>query len=546
MQNTTNALPLAMLDRTVATLGDAPLIHDFETPIAARRVGALVDGLARALVDHGVRPGDRVALFLQNDPQFVVAMLAAWRAGAIAVPCNPMLRDRELAHHLDDCGAVVVVTLDELHAAVVRPALAARDAGSAPVGSTGTDPRSRPATGEVTVITTAVGDLSSPDAPLRTDVPPGTLDLRALASGGSTAELPAPPSADDVAVLTYTSGTTGPAKGAMSTHGNVAAASEIYRERWRVDRDDTILGIAPLYHVTGLTGHIGVALAGSASLILAHRFDAETTFRLTALHGATVTIAAITAYVALAGHPGASREAFATLDRTFSGGAPIPPATAAQVSERLGIDVRPVYGLTESTGPTHVSPLEGAIPVHAETGAFAVGLSAPGTTTRIVDADGREVATGVAGEIAIRGPQIVPGYWQRAEATAATFPDGELRTGDVGVVDDDGWLYVVDRMKDMIVASGFKVWPREVEDVLCEHASVAEAAVVGVPDDYRGETVHAFVTLHPGAEPVAPDALIAHCRARLAAYKYPRAVTILDELPKTTSGKILRRELRSA
>lgn len=529
MQPTTNVLPLAMLDRTVAELGDAPLIHDFEAPISARRIGALTDGLARALVDHGVRPGDRVALFLQNDPQFVVAMLATWRAGAIAVPCNPMLRDRELAHHLADCGAGTLVVLDELYVDVARAALAGRDAAD-----------------EVTVITTAVGDLTTSDAPLRTDVPPGTLDLRTLATADSATELPASPSADDVAVLTYTSGTTGPAKGAMSTHGNVAAAAEIYRDRWQVDRSDTILGIAPLYHVTGLTGHIGVALAASASLVLAHRFDAETTFRLTAFHGATITIAAITAFVALAGHPGASREAFATLDRTFSGGAPIPPATAAQVSERLGIDVRPVYGLTESTGPTHVTPLDGPVPVHAETGAFAVGLNAPGTTTRIVDADGREVATGVAGEIAVRGPQVVPGYWQRADATAATFPDGELRTGDIGVVDEDGWLYVVDRMKDMIVASGFKVWPREVEDVLCEHPSVSEAAVVGVPDDYRGETVHAFVALRPGADPVTPDALIAHCRARLAAYKYPRVVTVLDALPKTASGKILRRELRSA
>jgi long-chain acyl-CoA synthetase len=329
----------------------------------------------------------------------------------------------------------------------------------------------------------------------------------------------------------------------MNTHGNIAYASEIYRDVLDVDRDDVILGIAPLFHVTGLTGHIGLALAAQAPLVLAHRFDPPTVARLVERHRATITIAAITAYIALAADQRARAHDLSSLRTTYSGGAPIPPAVAHDLEASIGLRIRPVYGLTETTGPTQLAPREGPVPVHPDTGALAVGRTAAGTGLRIVDREGREVATGEAGEISLRGPQVVPGYWERPDETARAFPDGELRTGDVGVLDDDGWLYVVDRMKDMIVASGFKVWPREVEDVLYEHPDVREAAVVGVPDAYRGETVWAFVSVRPDAV-VGEAELIAHCRARLAAYKYPRSVSILDELPKTSSGKILRRELR--
>jgi long-chain acyl-CoA synthetase len=521
-------LPLAMFGDAVAKLGERPFLYCHETPISATECARLVDGMARGLHRLGVRAGDRVGLFLQNDPQFVLASLAVWTLGAITVPANPMLRERELGHHLADAGATALIVLDEL-LAVAAAALRATEIR--------------------VVVATNAHDLCADRDAVAVPVPDGVQlpvhDLLELARGSDALELPAAAiDRDDVAVLTYTSGTTGPPKGAMNTHGNIAFASEVYRERLGVGPQDVILGIAPLYHVTGLTAHIGLALAAAIPIVLAHRFDAGETARLTERHGATVTVAAITAYMALAADASAREHSMATLVRSFSGGAPIPPAVVATLRATLGIEIRPVYGLTETTGPTHICPMDEPAPIHPDTGALAVGRAVPHTTVRIVGENDAELGPGEAGEIAVAGPQVVPGYWNKPEETASAFRGGLMHTGDIGVMDEDGWLYVVDRSKDMIVASGFKVWPREVEDVLYEHPAVREAAVVGVPDEYRGETVWGYVSLQPGAA-VLEDELIRHCRERLAAYKYPRVVRVLDDLPKTPSGKIVRRELRA-
>jgi long-chain acyl-CoA synthetase len=515
-----------MFDETVGELGARPLLHSHRAPIAAEQLRLLADGLACGLAAGGVGAGDRVGLFMQNDPQFVLAMLACWRLGAIAVPCNPMLRERELAHHLDDAEATALVTLDELYERVAREAVVAV-----------------PRIGRVLCSAPCDPDADQPLA-AREDAPAGAEDLLALARAHA-GERPdaAPVGPDDVAVLTYTSGTTGPPKGAMNTHGNIAHASRIYRDCLQVDARDTILGIAPLYHVTGLTGHIGLALASGASLVLAHRFDPLAAAQLAEHHRATVVIAAITAYVAIAADERARACDLSSLRRAYSGGAPIAPSLVEDLAQRLGVAIRPVYGLTETTGPTNLAPPDVAAPVDPGTGALAVGLSAPLTEVRILDDAGAELGSGEVGEVVVRGPQVVPGYWKDPQEARGTLLDGALRTGDVGVLDEDGWLYLVDRRKDMIVASGFKVWPREVEDVLYEHPAVREAAVIGVADDYRGETVWGYVSLEPGAQ-AQPQELIEHCRARLAAYKYPRVVHVLAELPKTASGKILRRELR--
>jgi long-chain acyl-CoA synthetase len=521
-------LPMEMFDAAVARLGEQPLLFSFETPISAVECDRLVSGLAAGLRGLGVQPGDRIGLFLQNDPQFVIASLAVWRLGAITVPANPMLRGRELAHHLSDAGATGLIVLDDLFANVAAAAL--------------------PETRIAFVVRTGAFDLCderpSTVVPLPDPLAVPVHDLLELARSAPSDELPNPDiSAGDAAVLTYTSGTTGPPKGAINTHGNIAFASEAYRVLLEVVDSDVILGIAPLYHVTGLTAHIGLGLAAAVPTVLAHRFDAVETARLTQLHGASVTAAAITAYLALDAEPKVSASSLATLKTAYSGGAPIPPAAVAGLKERLGLEIRPVYGLTETTGPTHISPLHGPVPSHPGTGALAVGRAVPNTVTRIVGEDGGQLGPGDAGEVAIAGPQIVPGYWENPEETANTFRDGFMHTGDIGILDEDGWLYLVDRSKDMIVASGFKVWPREVEDVLYEHPAVREAAVIGVPDEYRGETVWGYVSMKPGAS-VDEGELVAFCRERLAAYKYPRVVHVLDELPKTTSGKIVRRELR--
>ena len=248
--------------------------------------------------------------------------------------------------------------------------------------------------------------------------------------------------------------------------------------------------------------------------------------------------------MALAAHPAATRDHFASFQVISSGGAPLPPALVEKFRAGFGPYLRNGYGLTECTAPCASVPPGARRPRSTRPPAPSPSACpGPDTVVRIVDEQGEDVPFGEQGEIAVSGPQVVPGYWRLPEATAEAFPDGELRTGDIGFMDADGWLYVVDRKKDMINASGFKVWPREVEDVLYTHPAVREAAVVGVPDAYRGETVKAYVSLRPGAA-ADPAELAAYCAERLAAYKYPREVEILPELPKTTSGKILRRELR--
>jgi long-chain acyl-CoA synthetase len=291
------------------------------------------------------------------------------------------------------------------------------------------------------------------------------------------------------------------------------------------------LAIAPLFHITGLIGHLAVGMLTGMPLALAYRFDAGEALRLAERHGATYTVAAITAFNALLRHDGGD---LPRLRKVYSGGAPIAPALADAFEQRFGAYIHNIYGLTETTSPSHCVPASRRAPVDPATGALSIGVPVFDTDSRIVGDDGRELGPGEVGEILTRGPQVVPGYWG-----LDTFE--ELATGDVGFMDADGWFYLVDRKKDQINASGFKVWPREVEDALYEHPAVAEVAVVGVPDEYRGETVKAFVVL---ARDATADELTAFARERLAPYKIPREIAFTAELPKTSTGKILRRALR--
>ena len=511
----------------VERAGDADLIRYFDTPLTVRRADELSDALAAGLAELGVAHGDRVAIQLQNVPQYALALLATWKLGAIAVACSPMLRGDELARQLSDAGAETLVALESLDDAATLDGTPVR-----------------------TVVTTSELDFLDEPPPaalggsrrLRREGAHDLLELIEAHAGVSPPATPVGPG--DVAVLTYTSGTTGPSKGAMNTHGNVLHSARVYRDWARLGRGDVILGIAPLFHVTGLIAHLALALLGPLPLVLAFRFDADEACRLIERHRATFTVAAITAYTAMLNAPAGGARDLSSLARAYSGGAPVSPASAAAWEARTGHPLLVAYGLTETTSPTHLVPLGERAPVDPGSGALSVGRPVTGTTVRILDPAGAEVGVGETGEIAVRGPQVVPGYWQNPDATAHALPDGEMRTGDVGLVDADGWLFVVDRLKDQINTSGFKVWPRDVEDVLYEHPAVREAAVVGVPDAYRGETVKAFVSLKED-ESVEPDALIAFARERLAAYKYPREVEVLAELPKTASGKILRRDLRS-
>jgi long-chain acyl-CoA synthetase len=409
----------------------------------------------------------------------------------------------------------------------------------------------RDATAVRFVITTSELDFQeTPHSGLFSEVSrqrhPGTVDFLELTRQHEGAQPPPVElELDDVAFMTYTSGTTGPAKGAMNTHRNVVFTAQGYRDWIEITTDDVILGVAPLFHITGLIGHMALALLTPAPLVLGYRFDAAVILELIEKYRVTFAIGSITVFVALMNEPSVSDRDVASLTKVYTGGQAVPPSVVDEFERVVGPYIHVAYGLTESTSPSHFVPLRRRSPVDPESGALAVGVPIFNTSATILDENDQEVKPGTVGEICLAGPQIVPGYWEKAEETAHAFRDGWFHTGDVGIMDAEGWFYVVDRKKDMINASGFKVWPREVEDVLYTHPAVREAAVVGVPDEYRGETVMAFVSIKSGQN-VTAEELQLHCKSQMAAYKYPRTIKFMDDLPKTVTGKILRRELRKS
>jgi long-chain acyl-CoA synthetase len=520
---------LELFESSLAAAPDAVAIRYFDGVLTFADLDAASDALAVGLTEAGFARGDRMGLYVQNDPAFVIGLLGVWKAGGAAVAINPMNKARELTYLLGDSGATALLCLEELYTGVARDVL--------------------PETQVRTVVTCSPLDRQSRDDPrvlggVVRARPEGTLDLEELLSTHAGQE-PAPVSlsGDDVAILTYTSGTTGVPKGAMNTHANMAFNAQAYRDWMRLTPEDSVLGVAPLFHITGLVGHVALALLVPCPLVLAHRFHPEVVMDAIREHRPTFTVGSITVFISLSGVEGVTAEDFSSLRTIYSGGAPIAPAITDQFEARTGRYIHNIYGLTETNSPSHAVPLGQKAPVDPNSGALSVGVPIYNTVVRILDEDGKELPIGEVGEIATSGPQVVPGYWNKPEATAESLPGGELRTGDVGFMDEQGWFYLVDRKKDMINAAGYKVWPREVEDVLYGHPAVREAAVVGVPDPYRGETVKAFVSLKPGTS-ATPEEIVAFAKERMAAYKYPRSVEVVDELPKTTTGKILRRELR--
>ncbi|MFD3807288.1 AMP-binding protein [Streptomyces sp. NPDC058619] len=528
---------------------------------------ALSDSVAGHLAQRGVRRGDRVAVMLQNTPHFVLAVLAAWKAGAVVVPLNPMYKSGEVGHVLRDSGAVALVCDvrawsaylgGAVRGSAVRTVLTASDLDfqtrndprvlrTDPAPDTGAAaPAGRPADGITGGPTAGIAD------PPRDDDDDGdddaadrgrAADLTAVARHGHPAPDDPCLTAADTALISYTSGTSGTPKGALNPHGALTYNAARQVTGHPLPEGATYFALAPLFHITGMVCQLAACFANAGTLALAHRFDAGAVLDAFLEHRPAYAVGPATAFMALAAHPAATPDHFASFQVLSSGGAPLPPALVERLRAAFGFYLRNGYGLTECTAPCASVPVHLEAPVDPVSGTLSVGVPGADTVVRILDEQGAELPFGEAGEIAVRGPQVVPGYWGLPEDTARAFPDGELRTGDVGFMDPAGWLYVVDRKKDMINASGFKVWPREVEDVLYTHPAVREAAVVGVPDPYRGESVKAYVSLRPGAS-VAPEELSAYCAARIAAYKYPRQVEILPVLPKTTSGKILRRELR--
>jgi long-chain acyl-CoA synthetase len=477
--------------------------HDADRPALHSRgevitYGELRDRVAQArgaLVARGIEPGDRVAVVSGNNWYFVVAYLATLGVGAVAVPLNPLSPAPELTRELAAVGA--------------RLALA---------GPTAED---------------AVAALVTEDIPDFEGIAP-VADLL----GGDPAPL-VERKDDDLAVLLFTSGTAGRPRPAMLTHGNLFAnIGQILANPARpAPGDDVSLGVLPLFHVFGLNALLGQALAVGSSVVLVERFDPHTTLQAIVDHGVTLVSGVPTMWAAWAALPDADPEAMSGVRYAVSGAAPLEPETARAVHDRFGVELTEGYGLTEAS-PAVTSGLGHNAP------AGSIGVPLPGVEVRLIDPSGEDALVGDPGEIWVRGPNVFPGYWEDPEATAAALtPDGWLRTGDVAVVDDDGFLSIVDRAKDVIIVSGFNVFPAEVEDVLLNHPGVAEAAVVGVPHPHSGEAVKAYVVPEDGADP-EEDELIDHVGRHLARYKCPFAVVFVDTLPHGETGKVLRRELR--
>jgi long-chain acyl-CoA synthetase len=463
-----------------------------EFDAAAARVATLLE---RA----GVEPGDRVGLMLPNTPAFAVVFYGILRRGAVAVPANPLLKAREVEFYLSNTGAKALFSTPA-SADEARAGAAAAGAECWLVDDAG--------------LAALIADLPEQDAPVERDD-------------------------SDTAVILHTSGTTGKPKGAQLTHGGLGRNAEVcVTTLTRVGPDDVVMGCLPLFHVFGLTCGLNSAVLAGATLTLIPRFDPRKALEVVERDGVTVFEGVPTMYSALLGAAGdSSPTATQTLRACVSGGASLPVQVLADFEKTFGCMILEGYGLSET------SPAASFNHPDRPRKAGSIGTPIEGVEMRVVDDSGNEVPQGEAGEIQIRGHNIMKGYWNLPEATAATISDdGWFSTGDVGRVDEDGFFFIVDRKKDLIIRGGYNVYPREIEEVLYEHPAVAEAAVIGIPHDSLGEEVGAAVALKAGATADA-DELRDFVKARVAAYKYPRRVWFLDALPKGPTGKVLRREI---
>lgn len=487
---------------------------------------------AHVLMDLGVRSGERVSIMLPNCPSAIIAYFGTLMMGGIVVMTNPLYVERELIHQLSDSEAVVIVTLDLLFDRVQKA-------------------KSR--TFLRHVIVTSIKDylpfpknllypikMKKDGAKLDVTYGDGVYAFKKLLRAASAAPICVDVNADeDIALLQYTGGTTGLSKGVMLTHTNLIA-NTYQTSNWCYQVQpggDRFLGAIPCFHVFGLTVLLNQSMYRAGMLILIPKFDIDMILDTIRKLKPTIFPGAPTMYVALINHKRVKEVDISSINVCVSGSAPLPLEVQERFEALTGGRLIEGYGLTEASPVTHANPIWGFRKI------MSIGVPFPDTVTKVVDSDsGEEMPIGEIGEIIIKGPQIMKGYWKREQETAKTIKDGWLYTGDMGRMDEDGFFSIVDRKKDLIIAGGFNIYPRDIEEVLYEHPAILEAAVAGVPDEYRGETVKAFIVLREGMTLSEKD-LDVWCRERLAAYKVPRKVEFRQSLPKTMIGKVLRRQL---
>jgi long-chain acyl-CoA synthetase len=520
-----------LLDRAVAEHGDWPAIDFLGRQWTYAEIGELVRRATRGLQDIGVGPGTRVGLCLPNTPYFVICYFAILRAGGVVVNFNPLYVERELRHQIVDSGTTVMIVPDlrMIHDKVLH--LAAE-------------------TGLEHIVVCSMGDIMPLPLRLgfrllkRKDHARVPDDARHLWFAELTADNvepdPVASSPDDLAVLQYTGGTTGVPKGARLSHANLAAnsAQMIAHVGHLPAQQERTLGVLPLFHVFALTTVLNYSIDTAAEMVLLPRFEMKQFLKTIRRTRPTQFFGVPTLYSAMNALPEKDAPDLGTIQICISGGAPLPFEVRNLFEQRYGCRLVEGYGLSEASPIIACNPCEGLIKDDS------CGPAFPGTILEIRDLENphRQMPTGERGEVCARGPQVMQGYWNKPEESAATFIDGALRTGDVGYLDEDGYLFLVDRIKDLILCGGYNVYPRVIEDALYEHPAVAEAVVIGVPDTYRGQSPKAFVSLKPGVE-ADVAALHAFLKERISKIEMPSEIEIRASLPKTLIGKLSKKAL---
>jgi long-chain acyl-CoA synthetase len=524
----------AFLDRSADRFPDRSALNFQGYRIRFRQLREMVDRFATSLSAFGVNRGDRVALLLPNTIPCVAAYYAVLKIGAIVVMNNPLYSDRELDHQFNDSGAKLLVTLDLLGNRMIDL---------------------RPKTRIKQIVITSIGDylpfpknwlfpLVAKKKKLAADVKPAddVFKWKAVLADHE----PNPPAVtlgfEDVAMYQYTGGTTGVSKGVMLTHANLSKNVQQCRAWFPTFKEgaEVMLGALPFFHVFGLTTAMNFAIYMGWEDILVPKPQPEQLLEAIGKYKPTFAPLVPTMYIGILNHANIDQTPLTSIKGCFSGSAPLPVEVIRDFEKRTGAVIVEGYGLTETSPVTHINPFAGG-----KRKVGSIGLPIPDTECRIVDLDGgrTDLPTGETGELMVKGPQVMTGYWNKPDATAETLVDGWLHTGDIAQMDAEGYFYIVDRKKDMIISGGYNVYPRDIEEVFFEHPKVQEATAIGIPHPKRGEAVKVFIVLKEGAT-ATQEEMIAFCHEKLAKYKWPTEVEFRTDLPKSNVGKVLKKELR--
>jgi long-chain acyl-CoA synthetase len=520
------------LARTAREFPDKTALIFIDSKVSYRQLNDMANRFANALIDMGVKPGDKVAMLMPNMPQLVAATYGAWRAGAVVVMNNPLYTDVELEYQFNNSESTFLVAIDLICPRMIalRPKTKIKNLVAAHIRDHLKFPKKQ------------LLPIVAKDKHRNIPPTPNVHEWTDLLKKYPASDPKVPIDFNGLACLQYTGGTTGVSKGVMLSHANLSKnVQQIVAWFPGFNKGEiTHLGVLPIFHSFGLTCCMNICVWMGWADVLIPRPEPQAI--LEAIHKYRINFfpAVPTMYVGVLNHPEASKYSLTSIKGCFSGAAPLPVEVIKDFEAKTGSQICEGYGLSET------SPVVTTNPYGGKTKVGSIGLPVSDTDIKIVDlVDGtKEMPVGEAGEVLVKGPQVTNGYYKMPEETAKTIKDGWLYTGDIGTMDTDGYFYIVDRKKDMVIAGGYNIYPREIDEVLFEHPKVLEACAVGIPDPYRGETIKAFVVLKPG-ETLTEEEVIKYCGEKLAKYKVPKKVEFMASLPKSGVGKVLRKELRA-